>query len=393
MFRTRIVCLALAAVLVLGLSAGASAAQVDCDEVYCFTAGDFAGEEPLTGICITATPASGTVALGSRIVRAGDILTAAQLEKLTFSPLRTKNDLQASISYLPIYQNRVDREAVTTISIHGKTDKAPVAQDSSLETYKNLENEGRLKVTDPEGGKLVFTLVRQPKRGTVELREDGSFLYTPKKNKVGVDSFTYTAADEGGNVSREATVTIKIFKPSDRKQYADTTASSCRFAAEWMRSTGIFEGEQVGDALCFNPQKAVTRGEFLAMVMDTLDIAPQEEAEKTGFADDAPFWLRPYLAAALQQGIVCGYPEESGPVFKAAQPITGAEAAVVLKNALKLPLPASALDENLPAWAAGALGSVHDQGISLENSRTVTRAEAANILYQVSKLSTEVPEV
>ena len=64
-----------------------------------------------------------------------------------------------------------------------------------METYKNLPNKGKLKVTEPEGEHMVFTVVRQPKRGQVVINEDGSFEYTPKKNKVGVDSFTYTATD------------------------------------------------------------------------------------------------------------------------------------------------------------------------------------------------------
>ena len=81
------------------------------------------------------------------------------------------------------------------------------------------------------------------------IREDGSFLYTPKKNKVGTDSFTYTATDPAGKVSREATVTIQILKPTDNKQYADTTGTTCRFTAEWLRNTGLFVGEQIDGQL------------------------------------------------------------------------------------------------------------------------------------------------
>ena len=382
MFRSRFVCLLVALALILSLGAGAAAAEVDCDDVYCFTAEDFASEEMLTGICITSLPDSGTVYLGSRIIRAGDILTAQQLESLTFSPLRTEKDLDAVMTYLPIYANRVDEEAVTTIAIRGKTDKAPVAEDSSLETYKNLANEGTLKASDPEGEALTYSVTRQPKRGTVEIHEDGSFTYTPKKNKVGVDSFTYTAADPAGNVSRTATVTVRILKPSDSQQYSDTTGTSCTFTAEWMRSTGIFAGEQVGDDLCFNPEKNVSRGEFLAMVMNALDIPTEENAASTGFVDEAPDWLKPYLASAMRRGLVTGYPEEEGAVFKAERPITGAEAAVILKNALDLTVPAGAVESDLPVWAANALSAVNGSGIALENSDTVTRAEAANILYQ-----------
>ena len=186
--------------LILGclgtVPAAVMAAQVDCDSVYCFTSQDFDQAEGLTGICVTQLPdpAAGTVMLGNRVIRAGDILTAGQLEAMTFSPLRTETDTDAVLTYLPIYENRVDKSATMTLSIRGKEDLAPVAQDSALETYKNLPNEGILQAQDPEGEQLTFALVRQPKRGTVELGADGRFTYTPKKNKVGVDSFTYTGS-------------------------------------------------------------------------------------------------------------------------------------------------------------------------------------------------------
>ena len=390
MFRTRIVRPVTAMLLALAMTAGVSAAEVESGEVLCFTREDFASEEPLRGICITATPPSGTVALGSRVIRSGDILTADQLEKLTFTPLETSHDLEAVISYLPIYENRVDHQAVTAISIHGKVDEVPVAEDSTLETYKNLENQGRLKVSDPEGGPLTYSLIRAPRRGSVEIREDGTFLYTPKKNKVGVDSFTYTASDEGGNVSREATVTVQIFKTSDRKHYDDTASASCRFTAEWMRRTGIFSGEQVGENLCFSPDRTVSRGEFLAMVMDTLNLETDPQAVATVFTDDTPQWLTPYLASAVRYGIVTGYPRTDGPVFMADQPVTGAEAASMIRNALNLPQTVSAEED--ASWETLAVSSVQDQGIGLKNSPTLTRAEAADVLYQVSRLNQQLPE-
>ena len=390
MFRSRFLCLLTLPVLALSLCAGAAAAEVDCDSVYCFSGSDFSNEDALAGICVTDLPDAntGTVLLGSRVIRPGDILTADQLARMTFVPLRTEVDQDAAVSYLPIYNDHVAQEATMTIAIRGKEDKAPVAEDSSLETYKNLPNEARLKATDPEGQALTYTVTRQPKRGSVTIREDGTFVYTPNKNKVGVDSFTFTATDPAGNLSREATVTIRILKPSDDRQYSDTAGTSCRFTAEWMRSTGIFSGEQVGDNLCFNPGATVSRGEFLTMVMKTLNLPVAEDAVYTGFTDEAPEWLKPYLAAAMRCGLVSGYPGEDGPVFQADQPITGAEAAVMLQNALELPTPVSTGEDSaLPVWAAGAIRALNGSGIALGNSETVTRAEAADALYQASLLA------
>lgn len=378
-------CLALAMVFAGVLAVPAMAAEVDCDTAYCFSTADFAeGEEAISGICITGLPASdaGTVMLGSRVLRSGDILTADQVAQMTFAPLQTREDKVAQVTYLPIFEDRVEAAAVMTLSIRGKENKAPVAQDSALETYKNLSNEGKLLASDPEEQPLTYSLLRQPRRGTVELREDGSFTYTPKKNKVGVDSFTFTAADPAGNVSREATVTVQILKPVDAMLYRDTAGADCRFSAQWLRNTGLFSGEQVGGEAFFFPDKTVTRGEFLSMLVNLLEI-PVEEV-------DAPDWVQPYLDAAIRSGLVTGWQQES---FNMTEAITGAETAVALQNALDLPVGHEeiAYGEEVPTWAATSLAVMAENGVELTAEEPLTRAQAAKILYQTSRMAIGAP--
>jgi len=383
----RCLCLALAVICGLSLAVPAFAAEVECDAAYCFSAGDFApSEEQLCGICITELPDSGagTVLLGSRVLRAGDILTAQQVEQMVFWPLQTQEDRVAEVVYLPIYEDRVEPAAVMTLSIRGKQDKAPVAQDSVLETYKNLSNDGKLIAADPEEQTVAYTLVRQPRRGTVELREDGTFTYTPKKNKVGVDSFTFKATDPAGNVSREATVTVNIMKPTDSKLYRDTQGLDCRFSAQWLRYTGLFAGEQVGGDACFFPEKTVTRGEFLSMLVNLLEI-PVEQT-------DAPDWVQPYLDAAIRSGLVSGWQQES---FDMNAPVTGAETAVALQNALDLSAGHEEIvyGEEVPSWAATSLAVMAANGVELEAATPMTRGQIAQVLYQVSRMAIGAPGV
>ena len=389
----RIVCLLCAVLCLFGLMGGVLAAEVDCDATYCFTAQDFSQEEEIAGICITQLPdpQTGTVMLGNRVLRSGDILTAGQLAQMTFCPLRTQEDLSATVTYLPIYPDRVEPSATMTIAVRGKEDKAPAAEDLAIETYKNLPNEGKLKVTDPEGQALTYTVVRAPKRGEVTVREDGSFTYTPKKNKVGVDSFTYTATDPAGNVSREATVTVQILKPTDSRQYADTVGMDCRFEAEWLKNTGLFTGETVSGQNCFFPDKTVSRGDFLAMVIKALDI-PMEE-DYAAVPTDVPLWLKPYVGAAMRSGFLEGWPERESGSFEADAPITGAEAAVMLQNALDLTLEETEAEEEsqIPVWAAESVSVMAQYGIVLDFEGELTRAQAAQVLYQVSILSVTAP--
>lgn len=356
------------------LCAAALVLPVFAAEAYCFSPGDFGTD--LTGICVTSVPEEGAVLLGDRVVRSGDVLTAGQLTQLTFSPRESEADSTAVMSYLPISAEGVGPEAALVISIKGRRNQAPTAEDSKLETYKNLPNEGLLSVSDPEGDALTFTLTRAPRRGEVILRDDGSFLYTPKKNKVGTDSFTFTATDSAGSVSNEATVTIDILRPTDERQYADTAASECRFEAEWLRSTGIFSGEEVNGQLCFSPDEPVTRGQFLAMLMEVLDLPVDHSAQNTGFLDESPDWLKPYLAAALRSGIIAGYPAGSGVEFRADQAVTADEAAIMVQNAVDFAVPAAALD--------GEGQDPLPMGMD-----PLTRADAAETLYQVDLLRRE----
>ena len=379
----------------LCLPLGVTALEVDCDSTYCFSAEDFSGEEPLVGICITDLPDAdtGTVMLGTRVLRPGDILTAEQMGKMTFAPLRTEEDQEAVVTYLPIYENRVDKEATTVISIRGKVNHAPVAEDQAIETYKNLPNQGTLKVTDPEGQTLTYSVMRQPKRGSVEVRADGTFLYTPKKNKVGVDSFTFTATDPAGNVSREATVTVSILKPGNTAQYTDTVGSYCRFEAEWLKNTGLFVGEQIGGSQCFREERTVSKGDFLAMVVKILNIPVDEDATYTGYTDQVPAWLQPYLAAAMRAGLTANLPVSETGALGINDPITGSEAAVMLQNAMDLSISASAqpVDKEVPDWAMAAVIAMNDNGIAINGLTELTRGEVAVILYKASQLAPNAP--
>lgn len=390
MFRTKLFGLLAVLCCLPGLAGAAAAAEVDSGQVYCFSAEDFSAEESIAGICITGLPEDslGSVRLGSRVLRPGDVLTAGQVAQMTFVSSGSETDSSAQISYLPIYEGRVDACAAMTIGIRGKENQPPVAEDSAMETYKNLPNTGKLKVTDPEGQSMTFTVTRGPKRGTVTLGDDGSFTYTPKHNKVGVDSFTYTATDSAGKVSREATVTITILKPSDASEYSDTAGKDCRFAAEWMKHTGIFVGETLGESTCFCPEKQVTRGEFVTMLVKALGIPTDEEVTYTGYTDEIPQWLQPYLAAAIRSGLTAGLPWQE--TFGPEEAITGAEASVLLQNALDLTAAPEAMaqsDVSAPDWAQSSLTALSGSGIFLDPQTILTRADVAQVLYQAALLT------
>jgi len=371
--------------LAAGLTLSASAAEIDSQDVYCFGAEEFtAGEAALSGICLTGLPEKeqGLLMLGERMLRPGDVLTAQQVNEMTFVSGTTQDDATATITYLPVFSNGLAGEATMTLSIRGRENKAPIAEDCAFETYKNLEVAGTLKVRDPEGQEMQFTLTRPPKRGTIEISPDGSFTYTPKKNKVGVDSFSFTATDPAGKTSREATVTVSILKPTDARQYTDTAGKSCRFTAEWMKNTGIFVGENIGGSPCFSPDKPVSRGEFVTMLVRALNLPTGEAVTETGYSD-VPQWLKPYLAAAIRSGLTSRL--EAADTFDPDTPVSAEDAAAMLCSALKLECreqPALSAQEETASTGSQEIAA---QNGFLFSSATLTRADAADILYQASR--------
>jgi hypothetical protein len=161
----------------------------------------------------------------------------------------------------------------------------------------------------------------------------------------------------------------------------------CRFEAEWMKNTGIFTGENLVGSVCFQPEKAVTRGEFITMLVNALGIPVEDTA--AGNWGDAPKWLKPYLSAAMRSGLTEGLPGLE--TFDLNQPITGAEAAVMVNNALDYACgDAAAFAGDVPDWAADSVSALAEQGIALQDG-ALSRGDVAKLLYQVSGRMDEAP--
>ena len=68
--------------------------------------------------------------------------------------------------------------------------------------------------TGAAGGNLTAMLANGPANGSLTLNSDGSFIYTPSNNFVGIDCFTYQATS-GSQTSAVATATIIVNPPTD----------------------------------------------------------------------------------------------------------------------------------------------------------------------------------
>ena len=247
---------------------------------------------------------------------------------------------------------------------------------------------------DPEGGALRYRLSEKPARGSVELAEDGTFVYTPFENKTGKDRFTFVAEDEAGNVSEPAKVEVRIRKPSTKVTYADMSGVPSYNAAIKLAEEGVMVGERIGDSYYFRPDEPVNRSQFMAMAMSALGSEPLAETLTTGFADDEaiPSWCKGYVSAAVQQGIVRGYPGLDGrPTFSPNGLVTKAEAAVLLDRMISTTDVAVTTfypdTVAAPAWAFQAAVNLESAGVmpasvsgGLELEETLTRGQCAQLL-------------
>ena len=283
----------------------------------------------------------------------------------------------------------------TTIEIGTCPNTAPIAENLELETFRDVQVQGIFKALDPDGDLLTFEITTIPKKGAIAPLDGAAFTYTPSKGAKGKDSFTYVAVDANGGVSSAATVKIEIKKQSAKTTYSDMDGNPAHYAALALSEAGIFTGEQLGGEYFFRPDETVSRSEFLAMCLKLAETEPIGGITRTGFYDDSaiPAWAKPYVSAAVMSGLVSGSRNGEGQlVFNSNNPVSFAEAAVILNNALGLTdvVSVAAIDTEVssgtvPAWAAGAARSlaacnILPTGLSGISDNAITRADAAGML-------------
>ena len=378
--------------LVFASSAQALALRVSSLDGLALSAEVFSENEAFEGVYVASVPSQldAEVSLGARTLRAGDVLDRSMLSQLLVLPAENR-DASCELVYCPIEGGEVQPSRALELSILTGKNEAPVCRDVKFETYKNIANTGVLSASDPEGDTLTYQLVKEPKRGTVDIAPDGSFTYTPAQNKVGKDVFTYTATDSAGNVSNVANVTVKIVKPTDKAMYQDLAGDTLAYTAMWLKDRGVYTGKRIAGNLCFEPEGTLTRGEFLVMAMKLLGAEPESARLTSGFADESktPAWMRPYIVSAFKSGMVSGVTSPDGMVFRPSSNLTRAEAAVMLQNILDLPQSQEAAvfseDCAVPVWAQASVSALESAGISIPvttSAENLTRREAAELLYE-----------
>ncbi len=368
-----------------------------------FTATDFINAtslEKLSSITITSLPPAtdGTLYLGSVPVAINQSIAEKNLSSLKFVP--SADAKSASFTF----ETGLEYAITCHMKIIDEINFSPVAAsyESSVATWtqQDIACYGSLAAYDPEGDTLLYEIVEYPKKGLLDLQnaEHGDFKYTPYVNCSGQDSFTYRVRDTYGNYSDIAICNVTISRKAHSLVFSDMQDHWAHSAAIEVVMAGVMDYALDGATPVFMPTKTVTREEFLVMVMHALEANVKDANAEchTVFADDSDIDAenRAFVAAAYNAGIVNGRKENGVVVFAPKDPITRAEAAVIMNNILgvEAPLRVSLFSDNdtIPAWAQSALYALSDVGVlrgtgagTIDPFSTINRAQAAQILVNL----------
>lgn len=370
-----------------------------------FTAADFkyaAAVTALDTVTITSLPAAadGVLYLGNVPVAVNQSISAKNLDSLKFVP--TSGTVESAFTFSLGRGYTMECEMKITDEINFSPVAASYEDTVAAWTQKNITCVGSLDAYDPEGDALVFEIVDYPLKGLLTLsdKEHGDFRYTPYVGCSGTDSFTYRVRDSFGNYSDIAVANVSISRKNQSVVFSDMSEHWAHSAAIEMSALGIMDYAADGDKAVFMPESAVTREDFLTMVMRALgaDLDDEGGVIHTVFADDDEISdeNKAYVSAAYNAGIIKGREENGVLMFCPQDTITRAEAAVMINNILgaEVPLRVSLFADNdiVPAWAQSALYALNDIGIlkgtgagTISPYATLNRAQTAQILFNLTK--------
>ncbi len=285
-------------------------------------------------ITVTSLPdeSEGKLSLNGVQVIEGQTISAASLSYLEFIPASEEVG-ECSFTFKSRASGWENTDVSCIISLSESENLPPVTSGTTLATVENVPVSGTLDVTDPDGDEWVISIEKYPENGMLEVREDGSVLYTPLDGYTGTDGFVYRATDTRGNRSADTTVTVEVGENESGIVFSDMEKDEYLSAALEMSEKEIMTYKLTAGEYTFEPDELVSRVDFVVMLMTALDMTADLERDDAVFADldGISAGRRAYLAEAADLGIV----PAQGTLFKPLDAITFDEAAEFAAGALK----------------------------------------------------------
>lgn len=363
-----------------------------------FTDGDFKSAlciSDFDSLTITKIPTSleGTLLLGGRRVGEGKEIKRKNVGGLIFVPA-SKTVSECSFFF------KVDggSEIECIIRFTDKVNYAPRAEEiPTVRTQAGITVYASLNASDPEGEVPEYIIISYPKCGRVCLLDGEKFCYTPNKDFIGEDKFSFVVRDSYGNYSQPVSVAIEVSNRMCEVGYVDMEERAEYNAAVAMTAMGIMGGEIVGDDVYFNPDGKVSRAEFVTLAMKGVGIRADSTLTTSYFDDndEIPVSLLPYVATAQRIGLINGDFNGEKLLFSPNTPITKYEAAKILSTLIGADGEGEesvfAEDDNIPIWARHGVYTMCSLGVfdtedGMNSAETVTRADVAEYLYRIGSL-------
>lgn len=341
-------------------------------------------------------PEEGRLTLGESEVTVGQKIKRSELSSLTFTPAvptLTESSFTFKADGIGIGESRCILRFAEEMNYAPSVTHLTSAL-LSASTQTGLSASGRLSAYDPEGDSLTYLITEYPKHGALLLTdaEAGTYRYLPSEGYTGKDSFSYVARDYYGNYSKEATVSVTVSKRALSHTYADMDEDDRCAAALSLEAKEIMQSELVGDRRYFHPSREVTVTDFLVMVMKAAGIRPLSRETFFENNDEIPIAQRGYIARAQREGYVIGELSKEGLVLDVTKTVTRADAAVIVSKILDSTREPSALSvfadaDAIPARAEAAVYTAYELGLlslteggGIDATAPLTRSDAAEML-------------
>lgn len=235
-----------------------------------------------------------------------------------------------------------------------------------------------------DGADLPFTWDAAASRVRAQLPvEDG------KLHRV-----TVTACDASGNLARASSNYNAAEEWSE--PFTDMQGHWAQGFTAYLYQQGITNGVETEAGLSFQPEKAISRGEFALMVArwQGMDLESYAEVELP-FVDlaEIPDWMLPAIRAMYAEGIMKGSLQAEGLYANAQKGISRVEAMTILGRIQSKGYPLDELSfddaDQVPTWALDHVKTLVAQGVvsgyenKLDPTNQVKRSEVAKMLVSL----------
>lgn len=172
--------------------------------------------------------------------------------KLTYVP---PPNFSGSVTF-SVEASDIGGGAVVPVQVTVKpVNDAPVATSDAVRGDEDQPIEGKLRANDVDKDKLTWALAREPKNGTVEIRADGTFRFSPAASFHGKDTFLFEVRD--GKAKDQGTIEVTVRPVNDPPRTADVKVQT----SEDTPVRGTVTGTDIdGDTLTFSLGRKSKKG-------------------------------------------------------------------------------------------------------------------------------------